>query len=99
MHFLHLIGTFFNDNPIRTKVVDGQIWFVGHDVAKALGYAKPRNAVQTHCKLFQKDNMNYALKQGLIKKKSRGTPNIIIIPESDVYRLIIKSKVKSPLFG
>lgn len=28
---------------------DGSIWFVAKDVAKALGYEKPENAVATHC--------------------------------------------------
>ena len=30
---------------IRTAEVDGEPWFVGKDVAEALGYAEPRSAV------------------------------------------------------
>lgn len=34
---------------IRTVVMnDGQIWFVGNDVALALGYARPAKAIQDH---------------------------------------------------
>lgn len=75
-----------------------QVLFVANDVAKALGYARPYEAVKQHCVLFQIDKTLSTVKHG-IKKRNRGNPNIVIIPESDVYRLIIKSKVKSPLFG
>ena len=33
---------------IRTCQVNNQIMFVGKDVATALGYAKPQNALATH---------------------------------------------------
>jgi prophage antirepressor-like protein len=33
---------------IRTCQVNNQIMFVGKDVATALGYAKPENAIATH---------------------------------------------------
>lgn len=33
---------------IRTMLVDGVPYFVGRDVALALGYAKPRNAILQH---------------------------------------------------
>jgi prophage antirepressor-like protein len=32
---------------VRTVEIEGQIWFVGSDVAKTLGYAKPSNAINT----------------------------------------------------
>ena len=44
---------------IRTMLVDGVPYFVGRDVALALGYAKPRNAILQHV-----DNED-ALKQGI----------------------------------
>lgn len=34
---------------LRTYEEDGQILFCGKDVAKALGYAKPNNAINSHC--------------------------------------------------
>lgn len=34
---------------IRTMLVDGVPYFVGRDVALALGYAKPRNAIFATC--------------------------------------------------
>ena len=42
---------------IRTLEQDGKPLFCGSDVAKALGYAKPQNAIDAHCR--------YALKRGI----------------------------------
>ena len=33
---------------IRTLNIDGEPWFVGKDIAVALGYSAPRNAIQAH---------------------------------------------------
>ena len=33
---------------IRTMEINGEPWFVGKDIATALGYAKPENAVSNH---------------------------------------------------
>lgn len=84
-----------NFGEIRTVILNGEPWFVGNDIAKALGYAKPQNAISTHCR--------HALKQGIgvqTGSKADGTPSIqnvemLIIPEGDMYRLISKSKLKS----
>lgn len=35
---------------IRTLDIDGKIWFCASDIASALGYANPRDAVARHCK-------------------------------------------------
>jgi len=35
---------------IRAVDIDGEPWFVGKDVAQALGYADPTNAIKQHCK-------------------------------------------------
>lgn len=59
--------------------------FCGIDVAKALGYAKPRNAINAHCK--------GALKRGSLT--AGGVQELIFIPEGDVYRLIVHSKLPS----
>ena len=70
----------FKDNPIRVVDYNGEPWFVAKDVAEALGYEKPRNAVNRHCKRIS-----------TAPKRGGGVMNII--PESDVYRLIIRSKL------
>lgn len=78
---------------IRTIEEDGRVLFCGSDVAKALGYAKPQDAVKSHCP--------HAVKQGVGVKtgvRSDGTPAIqtiemSFIPESDLYRLVFSSKL------
>ncbi len=77
------------ENPkfgtVRTLLDEkGDVLFCATDVAKALGYAKPFNAVSTHC--------NGTLKRGTVTE-TRGTQELTYIYEPDVYRLITKSKL------
>ena len=62
---------------------DGKVLFCGSDVAKALGYAKPQNAIATHCK--------GALKRGI--PTNSGIQQMLFITEGDMYRLITHSKL------
>ncbi len=79
---------FFNSEEfgeIRTAEIDGKPYFVGTDVAKALGYNNPRDAVSRHCK-------------GVVKRDtptSSGIQSMSYINEGDLYRLIMKSKLPS----
>ena len=76
---------------IRTMLVDGVPYFVGRDVALALGYAKPRNAILQHV-----DNED-ALKQGI--PDSQGfMQQTTLINESGVYSLIFGSKLETAKF-
>ena len=68
---------------IRVIEQNGKYLFCGFDVAKALGYAKPRNAINTHCK--------GALKRGALTEG--GVQELTFIPEGDVYRLIVHSRM------
>lgn len=77
----------FDSLPIRTIVIDGEPWFVARDVAEALGYAKPQNAVSAHCKYPKLFN---GPESGRLTDSPRG---ITIIPERDVYRLISRSEL------
>lgn len=62
--------------------------FCGLDVAAALGYAKPRNAITAHCRC--------ALKRGVPHPQAESKEiEMIFIPEGDVYRLITHSKLPS----
>lgn len=71
---------------IRTIERDGTPWFVGKDVAEALGYAKPRNAIDTHV------DSDDALKQGVADSMGR-TQEMTIINESGLYALVLGSKL------
>ncbi len=68
---------------VRTIEEDGKVLFCGSDVARALGYAKPQNAVATHCR--------GALKRGILT--NGGEQEMSFIPESDLYRLVFSSKL------
>ena len=68
---------------IRTIEQDGKVLFCGLDIAAALGYAKPRNAISTHCR--------GALKRGV--PTTSGDQTMTFIPEGDVYRLIVHSRL------
>ena len=71
---------------IRTLCDGDKVLFCGLDVATALGYTKPRNALERHCR--------YALKQGVPHPQSPDkTIEMSFIPESDVYRLAFGSKL------
>ncbi|MGV9197177.1 BRO family protein [Arcanobacterium canis] len=57
------IQTFTNDvfGTIRTIMGDGQTLFCGKDVAIALGYQDPMNAVKLHCKGVMKCSLKVGL--------------------------------------
>jgi len=69
---------------VRTLSQEDKPLFCGYDVAKALNYARPSEAVRRHCKHTLKQRIPNML--GVVA-------DILFIPEGDVYRLIIKSKM------
>ncbi len=89
---------------IRTIEIDGQVWFVGADVAKTLGYKKTRNAILDHVDPEDRMifNLNTALNQGGIHNTitnpygihKKGNPNVILINESGVYSLVFASTLQ-----
>lgn len=85
--------TVFNNEEfgdVRTIMIDNEPWFVGRDVAIALGYAKPLNALSTH---VEKDD---SLKRGITDSLGRNQETILI-NESGVYSLIFGSKLESAI--
>lgn len=71
---------------IRTLDEDGKALFCATDVANALGYAKPQDAVARHCR--------YSVKRGVPHPQAPDkTIEMSFIPEGDVYRLITHSKL------
>lgn len=71
---------------VRVVDVNGEPWFVASDIAKALGYERPNDAVNTPCKKVNK--FSYG-------DMPQGAQPYNIIPESDVYRLIMRSNLKN----
>ena len=72
---------------IRTIVIDDEPWFVGKDVAAALGYAKPENAIANH---VDEEDKTSTLIQG---SGSNYKSKTIVINESGVYSLVFGSKL------
>jgi len=70
---------------IRAVDVDGKPYAVGVDVARALDYAKPSQAVIDHCKGIRKLGIPSA----------GGIQETNVIPEGDIYRLIAKAADQS----
>jgi prophage antirepressor-like protein len=72
------------------------VWFVARDVASALGYEKPSNAITQHCnKAKSLKEMGYPVLGVTELINIFGTTSITVIPESDVYRLTMRSKLDS----
>lgn len=68
---------------MRTLTEDGNTFFCGSDVAKALGYTNAPDALARHCR-------------GIVKRDTPTTSGVqamSFIPEGDVYRLITHSKL------
>ena len=77
--------TFSNEKfgRVRIVMVDNKPMFLANDVAKALGYINTRDAISKHCK-------------GVAKRDTptkSGNQQVSYIPESDVYRLVMRSKL------
>lgn len=73
---------------IRTVTVNGEPWFVGKDIAEALGYGKGKslnNAVASHV-----DDEDKGVTEMMTPG---GKQNLIIINESGLYSLILSSKL------
>ena len=70
---------------IRTCLVNNQIMFVGKDVATALGYAKPQNALAAH---VDREDKSTAPIQGTAYET-----RVTLINESGLYSLILSSKL------
>lgn len=74
---------------LRTVEIDGVVWFVGKDVAEALGYSKSRNAIAAH--VDEEDKTHAPIQGGC----STGIQDTIVINESGLYALILSSKLPS----
>ena len=83
---------------VRTVIINGEIWFVGNDVAKCLGYKYPANAIQDH--VDDEDKMVIQLSDiqdvdiSPLPAHMKGS-KITIINESGLYSLIMGSELDS----
>lgn len=72
---------------IRTVIVDGEPWFVGKDVADALGYKDTNQAIRKN--ICEEDKLTRLIDGGGQKREA------VIINESGLYSLIFGSKLES----
>ena len=72
---------------IRTVNIDCEPWFVGVDIATALGYSNTRDAIAKH--IDNEDKATVAIHDGRQKR------NITAINESGLYSLILSSELPS----
>lgn len=70
---------------VRALEIDGKPYFCGSDIAEALGYKRPNDAIAQHCRATVKHRTPIS---GKIQE-------VNYIPEGDVYRLIVRSKLPS----
>ncbi|MCG7258072.1 MULTISPECIES: phage antirepressor KilAC domain-containing protein [unclassified Corynebacterium] len=80
------LQVFTNDafGTIRTVEHEDKVYFCGRDVATALGYKDPTNAIKQHCK-------GVAIHHPL--ETAGGVQDTRFITEGDLYRLIFSSKL------
>lgn len=93
---MNKIQEFFNEKfgIVRTIEINGSIYFVGLDIARALGYSNERKAINTHCKRPIKTNIDVESQSGT-SHKARKSQIMLVICKSDIYRLIVRSKLES----
>lgn len=72
---------------VRTVIIEGEPWFVGKDVAEALGYANPKNAVPKH--VDDEDKLCTQIEYAGQRRE------VTVINESGLYSLIFGSKLDS----
>ena len=70
---------------VRTITIDDVFYFVASDIARALGYKNPQKAIRDHCKRV---NESFIPSNG-------GEQKAKVITKSDIYRLIVRSKLES----
>ena len=69
---------------LRTAEINDEVWFVGKDVARALGYTNPQKAIRDHVDAEDRTvNESFTV---------NGTP-IALINESGLYSLVLSSKL------
>ena len=79
----------FRQYEVRATVIDGEYWFIGKDVAEALEYKRPNDAVAQH--VDEEDKKSTTVKH----RNASGGSKTTIINESGLYSLTLSSKKES----
>ena len=79
---------------IRTVEENGKVLFCGSDIARALGYSNPYDAINRHCKaegVVKREGVSITTNQYGVSTEQ--TTEMKFITEGNVYRLITHSKL------
>lgn len=71
---------------VRTVTIDDEVWFVGVDVARALGYSKPNDAIRTNT------NKEDTIITG-VSDANNHTQQMVVINESGLYDMVFESRL------
>ncbi|WP_236915927.1 BRO family protein [Clostridium sp. Cult2] len=74
---------------VRTMLIDNEPWFVGMDIAQALGYKRPSDAIASH--VYEEDKLKRCF---TVSGQGR---NLVVINESGMYALIFGSKLEDAM--
>lgn len=81
-----------NFGEVRTIDINDKPYFVAVDVARALGYSNPHDAIARHCKgVVKHEGVSININQYGTKTSQRAMMSFI--PEGDIYRLITRSQL------
>lgn len=80
----------FENQNVRTVIIDNDIWFVASDVTRILGYQNGRDAISKHC-------LDGVAKKYTIKDVVNRTQEMTIINESGIYQLVMASKMPNAI--
>ena len=88
---------FSNDEfgEVRTVEINGEPWFVGKDVAKALGYSNSSKAVSIHVDDEDKQFLMLDIADSQNGNVPTGKTKTAVINESGMYSLVFGSKIES----
>jgi anti-repressor protein len=77
----------FENQQVRTQVINNQIWFIGKDVANILGYSRTDNAIRKFVE--EEDKLTHQI------SASGQRRSMTVINESGLYSLILSSKMEN----
>jgi len=83
----------FRGNSVRVLEIEQNPWFVAKDVAEVLGYKNISRDIRRHCKAPQEVSAFDFESTETVLQPHGGARRILVIPERDVYRLVMRSKL------
>lgn len=91
----NLTPFFYEQQTVRSLLLDGAPWFVAKDVCDILGYENPTKALADHLDADEKSTQRIFVPQETYRNESLGQVgqhrNVNIISESGLYALILRS--------